>query len=235
MHSNSPRLRILVADDHELVRRGIRGLLTSKLRCRIVGEARDGSEAIAQSQALQPDIVILDIDMPVLNGLEAAPRIRSVVPQTKIIVLTLHESPEMATRALHTGADALVLKSDLADGLIMAIRQTSRNKRFITRKLSHLVTRAAANISNTKVGDALPPGRPTSREREVIRLLSAGMANKEIAATLAISVRTAEMHRANIMKKLGFRSLAELVLYAIDEGLTTAATFARVSARTPGA
>lgn len=215
----SRKLRILVADDHELVRRGIRGLLTAKLKCRVVGEARDGAEAIVQAECLQPDIVILDIDMPNLSGLDAAPRIREVAPQSRIIVLTLHESREMVARALDAGAQGLVLKSDVAQRLVTAVRQVSRDKRFQTSKVSVLVSRDLLQPPNGDGREFRSRVKPTARQREVIRLLSAGKANKEIAVTLGISVRTAEMHRANLMKKLGLHSLAELVHYAIRAGL----------------
>jgi DNA-binding NarL/FixJ family response regulator len=213
------QLRILLADDHELVRRGIRGLLSSKRNWKVVAEARDGLEAIEKAKKLKPDVIILDIDMPKLNGLEATPLLRQAAPDTKIVVLTLHESGEMVRRALEAGAQGFVLKSDLAERLVTAVQEISHAKLFLTSQVSELVTRALHYAQDEK---HLPEPRPkpSSREVEVIRLLAEGRANKEIAATLGISVRTAETHRANIMRKLCLRSLAELVHYAIRNGMT---------------
>ena len=221
-------LRILVADDHELVRRGIRGLLLAKLHCRIVGEARDGSEAVTQAHAAHPDIIIMDIDMPKSNGLEAAPLIRANLPNVKIIFLTIHETAEMAKRVRDTGAAGLVLKSELAERLVKAVRHVSRNRPFLAPSAFELSASDSSSASDSKRNRTALRGQPTYREREVIRLVSKGKANKEIAATLGISVRTAEMHRAHAMKKLGLHSLAEVVHYAIRAGLTSATS--RVSA-----
>ena len=213
------RLRILLADDHELVRRGIRGLLSAKREWMVVGEAADGFEAIEKSKRLKPDVVILDIDMPGLNGLEAAPRIREVAPHARIIILTLHESGEMVRRALEAGAQGVVLKSDLAERLMAAMRQISSAKPCLTPKVSELVVRGF--LSDASNGKRANPAviKPTSREAEVIRLLAEGKANKEVAAAMGISVRTAEAHRANIMKKLDLRSLADIVRYALGQGM----------------
>lgn len=215
------RVRVLLADDHELVRRGIRGLLQSKRKWLVVGEAADGLEAVEKARKLQPDIVILDIDMPGLNGLEATPRIKQAAPAAKIIVLTLHESGEMIRRALDAGAYGLVLKSDLADRLLTALAEVATAKPFLTPKASALAVREFAKPESSKKAAGGSQKRPTSREVEVIRLLAQGKANKEIAAAMEISVRTAEAHRANIMKKLGVRSLAGLIHYALRSGITS--------------
>lgn len=214
------RLRILLADDHELVRRGIRGLLNTKRKWRIVGEAGDGLDAIDKARKLKPDIVILDIDMPNLNGLEATPKIREAAPGAKIVALTLHESGEMVRRALDAGAHGFVLKSDLADRLVTALNEITHAKRFLTPKASDIVLREFISGENGQGGEGSPSAL-TRREAEVIRLLAGGKANKEIAVALGISVRTAEAHRANITKKLGLHSLAEVIRYAIRLGLAT--------------
>lgn len=208
-------------DDHELVRRGICGLLLAKLHCRIVGEARDGSEAVARAQVSRPEIVILDIDMPNSNGLEAAPRILAILPNVKIIFLTIHESAEMAARVRDTGAAGLVLKSELAEDLVKAVRHVSQSRPIRARKASEFFVSDALSASHSKRDGTTPRERPSYRQGEIIRLLSKGKANKEIATTLGLSVRTVEMHRAHAMKKLGLHSLAELVHYAIRAGLTT--------------
>lgn len=219
MPKGAKRLRVLLVDDHELVRRGIRGLLNAKRKWRVVGEARDGAEAVEKAKKLKPDIVILDIDMPKMNGLEATPQIREAAPQARIVILTLHESGEMVRRALEAGARGLVLKSDLADGLLTALTEISRSKLFLTPKASEIVMREFLQRDKAAKETAEGEARPSAREREVIRLLSEGRANKEVASALGITVRTAEAHRANVMKKLGLRSLAELIRYAMQHGL----------------
>lgn len=235
MPRRSQRLRILVVDDHELVRRGIRGLLLAKLPCRIVGEACDGFEAVTQAQASRPDIVILDIDMPNLNGLEAAPRIIAILPSVKIIFLTIHETAEMAALVRSTGAAGLVLKSELAEQLIQAVRHASRNRSFLAPKVLEFSTSDHLSAAHPRRSRTTLRGRPSVRQREVIRLASKGKTNKEIAATLGLSIRTVEMHRAKAMKKLGLRSLAELVHYAIRAGLSTSNSLESVKARSTGA
>lgn len=215
---SAPKIRILLADDHELVRRGIRGLLHAKRKWHVVGEASDGIEAIEQTKKLQPDIVILDVDMPNLNGLQAAPKIREAAPDAKIIALTLHESAEMVRRALEAGAHGFVLKSDLAERLVTALQEISRVKPFLTPKASNIVRESLSSGQEPqRVGDS--HSVPTPREVQVMRLLSEGKANKEIAADLGISVRTAEAHRSNLMRKLRLRSLADLIHYALSHGL----------------
>jgi len=231
MRRRVQRLRILVADDHELVRRGICGLLFAKMHCRIVGEARDGSEAVSQAQSSHPDVIILDIDMPNLNGLEAAPCIRAVLPNVKIVFLTIHESAEMAARVRDAGAAALVLKSELAEQLVKAVRHVSQNRPFSAPTSSEVFASDLSSAAESEDGRTTLHAQPTHRESEIIRLVSKGKANKEIAATLGISVRTVEMHRAHAMKKLGLHSLAEVVHYAIRAGLTTAKSLESGDAR----
>ena len=214
----APRLRVLLADDHELVRRGIRGLLHAKRKWRVVGEASDGIEAIEKTKSLKPDIVILDMDMPNLNGLQATPRIREAAPAAKIIALTLHESAEMVRRALEAGAHGFVLKSDLAERLVTALREISSVKPFLTPKASDIVYESLRTGREPQLVED-SHCVPTPREVQVIRLLSEGKANKEIAAALGITVRTAEAHRSNLMRKLRLRSLADLIHYALSHGL----------------
>lgn len=220
MSEGPKRIRVLLADDHEFVRKGIRGLLNAKRKWRVVGEARDGAEAVEKARKLKPDIVILDIDMPKMNGLEATPRIREAVPHAKIVILTLHESGEIVRRALEAGARGLVLKSDLAEKLITALTEISRSKLFLTPRVSEIVMQEFLQRDNASKQASPSDAKPSRRETAVIRLLSEGKANKEIASELGISVRTAEAHRANAMKKLGLNSLAELIHYALQHGLS---------------
>ena len=166
------------------------------------------------------DIVILDMDMPNLNGLQAAPKIREAAPAAKIIALTLHESAEMVRRALELGAHGFVFKSDLAERLVTALQEISRAKPFLTPKASDMVRESLRSERETLGGDAC--SLPTPREAQVIRLLSEGKANKEIAAALGITVRTAEAHRCNLMRKLRLHSLADLIHYALRHGLAPA-------------
>ncbi len=196
-------LRILVADDHELVRRGIRGLLRARRGWTVVGEAMNGREAVEKANKLKPDVAILDISMPDLDGLQATRRIREAVPTTEVVVLTMHESDQMVRRVLDAGARGYVLKSDLATHLVKAVKR------------GFLAT--GEESDPTEHSEA----RPTPREVEIIRLLAEGKANKEIAAKLGITIRTVETHRAKIMLKLGLHSLAELIHYAIRHKIFT--------------
>lgn len=187
----------------------------------MVGEARDGVEAVAKAKKLKPHIVILDIDMPHLNGLDAARQVREAVPEAKILMLTLHESGEMLRRALQTGAQGVVLKSDLAESLVAVLKKISGSKTVLTPKVSDIMMREFLQDANEEKSAPTAKIKATLREQEVTRLLAEGRTNKEIAAALGISVRTAETHRANIMKKFSFRSLAELIRYTLATKLTT--------------
>jgi DNA-binding NarL/FixJ family response regulator len=222
MTSATKRLRILVADDHELVRRGIRGLLRARRGWIVVGEAMNGREAVEKANKLKPDVVILDISMPDLDGLQATRQIREEVPTTKVIVLTMHDSDQMVRRVLHAGALGYVLKSDFATQLVKAVKQVSAGKQFLTPRISDMVLKGFLKTGNQvdKMGHS--QAGPTPREIEVIRLLAEGKANKEIAVELGITIRTVETHRAKIMLKLGLHSLTELIHYAIRHKIFTA-------------
>jgi DNA-binding NarL/FixJ family response regulator len=221
MTRRTKRLRILVADDHELVRRGIRGLLRARPGWTVVGEAMNGREAVEKANRLKPDVVILDISMPDLDGLQATRRIREVVPTTKVVVLTMHDSDQMVRRVLHAGALGYVLKSDLATQLVKAVKYVSAGKQFLTPRISDMVLNGFLKIGNHVDETDHSQARPTLREIEVIRLLAEGKANKEIAVELGITIRTVETHRAKIMLKLGLHSLTELIHYAIRHKIFT--------------
>ena len=214
-------LRILVADDHELVRRGIRGLLRARRGWTVVGEAMNGREAVEKANKLKPDVAILDISMPDLDGLQATRRIREAVPTTEVVVLTMHESDQMVRRVLDAGARGYVLKSDLATHLVKAVKDVCAGKMFLTPRVSDIVVRGFLTTGEESDPTEHSQARPTPREVEIIRLLAEGKANKEIAAKLGITIRTVETHRAKIMLKLGLHSLAELIHYAIRHKIFT--------------
>jgi len=216
------RLRILIADDHELVRRGVRGLLRAQRGWTVVGEAVTGREAVEKAKALKPDIVVIDISMPELDGLQATRELREAAPNTKVVTLTMHESDQMVRRVLEAGALGYVLKSDLATSLVKAVKGVSEGKRFLTPKVSEIVLNGFLKSGNQLEGTERFPGLLTPRESEVIRLLAEGKANKEIAAALGIAIRTVETHRAKIMFKLGIHSSNELVRYAIRNKIVEA-------------
>jgi DNA-binding NarL/FixJ family response regulator len=222
MTRNPRKLRILVADDHELVRRGIRGLLCARRGWRVVGEATDGREAVEKASKLKPDVAILDISMPDLDGLQATRQIRGAAPATEVVVLTMHESDQMVRRVLDAGALGYVLKSDLAAHLVKAVKDVSVGKLFLTPRVSDIVLKGFLKTGKQSDRPGRVQAQPTPREIEIIRLLAEGKANKRIAAELGITIRTVETHRAKIMLKLGLHSLTELIHYAIRHEIFSA-------------
>jgi DNA-binding NarL/FixJ family response regulator len=213
------KLRILLADDHALLRGGARGLLQRRRGWRVVGEAATGKEAVEQAIKLKPDIAIVDISMPELDGVQATRQIREAVPNTKVVVLTMHESDELVKNALAAGAQGYVLKSDLTESLIKAIEDVAASKRSLAPKVTEIVLEGFLKTRAQRQEVERMNARLTAREFEILRLLAEGKVNKEIAGQLGIAVRTAEAHRANIMQKLGFHSLADLIHYALRHGI----------------
>jgi DNA-binding NarL/FixJ family response regulator len=215
------KLRILVADDHGLVRRGARALLQSRRGWRVVGEAANGREAVEKAIELKPDVAVVDIGMPELDGIEVTRQIRTSAPEIRVLVLTMHESGQMVRRALDAGASGYLLKSDLTESLAKAVETVADGNRFLPPKVSEIVMEEflSSTSKNQQGESASTPATP--REVEVIRLLAEGKTNKEIAALLGITVRTVETHRAKIMLKLGLHSLAELIHYAVRRGIAT--------------
>ena len=209
------KLRILLADDHELVRRGIRGLLRARRGWKVVGEAVNGREAVEKTSKLKPDVAIIDISMPDLDGLQATRQIREATPNTEVVILSMHESDQMVRRVLEAGALGYVLKSDLATHLVRAVKDVSGGKLFLTPKVSGIVLKGFLKTASQPGPAGHLQVRPTPREVEIIRLLAEGNSNKKVAADLGITVRTVETHRAKIMLKLGLHSLAELLHYAM--------------------
>jgi DNA-binding NarL/FixJ family response regulator len=204
-------LSILIADDHEVVRRGIRTLFEARPEWKICGEAATGREAIEKSRKLRPDIVLLDITMPDIDGLEAIPQILEVCPTAKILILTMHDSGETATRALAAGASGLVLKSDAGRDLVRAVQAVDKEQPFLSPAvtkimLGHLVKTNSPGPS---------PNDLTPRELEIVKLLVQGRSNKEAAVAFEISVKTVDAHRTNIMRKLNLKTFSDLIYFAI--------------------
>jgi PAS domain S-box-containing protein len=215
------KLRILLADDHGLVRVGARAVLQSQHGWRVVGEAVNGREAVEKAIELKPDVAVVDIGMPELDGIEVTRQIRTSAPETRVLVLTMHESGQMVRRALDAGASGYLLKSDLTESLAKAVETVADGNRFLPPKVSEIVMEEflSSTSKNQQGESASTPATP--REVEVIRLLAEGKTNKEIAALLGITVRTVETHRAKIMLKLRLHSLAELIHYAVRRGIAT--------------
>ena len=206
-------VRILVADDHEVVRRGVCALLEGHAGFEVCDEAVDGRDAVEKAKHSLPDVVILDIGMPGLNGFDAARQIRSVSPDSEVLILTMHESEQVIREVLAAGARGYVLKSDAGRDLITAVEALSRHKTFFTSRVAEMVLQKYLEGSPELVKSEATSLTP--REREVVQLVAEGRTNKEVATTLNISVKTAETHRTNIMRKLDCHSLSELVRYAI--------------------
>jgi DNA-binding NarL/FixJ family response regulator len=212
-------LRVLIADDHDLIRRGVRDLLAARSGWQVVGEACSGTDAVRKAVSLRPDVAILDFSMPELNGPGAAAQIAEKVPETSVVVLTMHDSELVMREVLQSGARGLVLKSDADRDLLEAVDAVARKRHFFTARLSELVLGGylAGPAAKDKVKSKV--AQLTERECEVVRLLADGMSSKEAATRLQISTRTVESHRINISRKLGFNSIAKLVHYAIRHGI----------------
>ena len=207
-------LRILLADDHKVVRQGTRALLSTVPEWKIVGEADNGRDAVSLTSELKPDIVILDIGMPELNGLDATRQIKKKLPETEVLIFTGQETEELVHDVFDSGARSYIMKTDAADHLIDALKALSEHKHFFTSRISEIVF--ARYIQGKKTVEGAPEkSRITDREREIVQLLAEGKSSKEIATILGISVRTVETHRAAIMKKLGLKSFSELIRYAV--------------------
>lgn len=204
-------LRILVADDHQVVRTGLRTLLESKAGWQVCAEAANGREAVEKASELHPDVAVLDIGMPLMNGVEATRQIRKVSPGTEILILTMHDSEHMIQGVMDAGAHGYILKDDADRNLLAAVESLRRHKPYLSSRVS---AAAAAGSSDTD-GMERTARRLTPREREIVQLLAEGKSNKEIATYLKISVKTAETHRANIMLKMNFHSVTDLVRYAV--------------------
>jgi len=214
---------ILVADDHEVVRRGLCVLLRAQPGWEVCGEAADGREAVEKASQLKPDIVILDIGMPNLNGLEATRQIVKANPEINVLIFTLHDSDQVVHEALGAGARGFLSKSDGTRELIAAVEALQQGKTYFTPRVGALVLEGYLQRDSKVASEPHPRNQLTAREREVVQLLAEGKSSKEVAATLGLSVKTAETHRSNIMRKLELHSISALVLYAIQNKIVEVA------------
>ncbi len=216
-------LRILLADDHELTRSGLRYLLEKHEDWSVCGEASNGRLAVEMAEKLRPDFAILDMSMPEMNGLEATRQILKKQPQLNILIFTMHETERVIVDVMEAGARGVVLKSDVGENMVAAVESISKGRRFFTSRVAETVVEAY--LSKRLEGEKDDPASQfilTTREREVVQLLAEGKSNKEVADRLGISARTAEGHRSEIMRKLKLGSLADLVRFAIRNGIVQA-------------
>jgi DNA-binding NarL/FixJ family response regulator len=207
-----PMTRILIADDHEVVRSGLRSILEAQPRWAVVGEACDGKEAVSKALETQPDVVLLDYSMPIINGTEATRQIRARLPRTEVLIFTMHQNDTLIQGIQLAGASGFLLKSDAKRHLIRAIESLAMHKPYFTESVS-------CAGDGGKVASQSPL---TNRERSVVQLIAEGCTNKQIANVLSISPKTVETHRAAIMRKLALSSSASLVRYAVRNGILTA-------------
>ena len=213
-------VRILIADDHEVVREGTRLLLERQPNWEVCGVAKTGRDAVEQAKTLRPDIVVLDVGMPELNGLEAARQIKSFLPTTELLIFTGHENEELIREVFDAGAKSYILKAGAAEHLVEAIHALSQHKPFFTTKVAEVVF--AKFMDGPGRDPAQGEERLTKREREIVQLIAEGASNKEVAQKLGVSLRTAETHRANVLRKLNLSSVADLVRYAIRNNIVQA-------------
>lgn len=210
--------RTLIVEDHNLLRQGLRSLVGALPDFEVVGEAREGKEAIRQALSLQPDLILMDLSMPGMNGIEATAQIKRRLPQIRVIALTAFKSDEYVREALRAGADGYVMKDASYDELLIALRSVMTGKTFLSPDVSgHLVNRFLARgqgIASSRPWDTL-----TGRERSIFKLIAEGRTNRSAAEYLNLSAKTIEKHRANVMRKLGLRNVAELTLVALEWGL----------------
>lgn len=213
-------LRIIIVDDHAVVRRGVRALLETQPGWEIVAEGTTGRDAVELAKRLQPDIVIMDLSLPELNGLDATPLVLKEAPRAEVLVLTMHHSEDLARNVLQAGARGYVLKSDADEKLIAAVESLQQHKPFLTSAVTEFVL--DDYLRRGPESDEPAFASLTARERQLVQLLAEGNSNKEAATVLGISVKTVEAHRANLMRKLHLRSISDLVRYAVRNNIVQA-------------
>ena len=209
----APKLRILLVDDHAVVRRGVRTLIERHRGWVVVGEATNAAEGAAKAKKLKTDMILLDLGLPDVSGIDAINLIRKVRPEAQILVLTMHLSGGLASQVLAQGARGLVLKSDATSDLVRAVEALQRGKSFVSPAVMELIVQGLAESSKPSSHNLTP------RERQILKLLAEGKANKEVATAFGLSIKTVEAHRANLMRKLDLRSLSELIHFAIRNRL----------------
>lgn len=216
-------LRVLVADDHEVVRKGLRSIVEEQPGWEVAGEACDGREAVDKVRALRPDVAVVDVSMPGLNGLEATRQMLRHDAGTKVLILTMHESDPLIREVLDAGARGYLLKSDASRDLVTAVEAIRRNKTYFTARVAQIVLDGYLDKKpHSAPSSDAPASRLTPRQREIVQLLAEGKSSKEVAVALGLSVKTAETHRANIMRRLECHSVSELVRYAIRNNIIAA-------------
>lgn len=213
-------LRVLLADDHAMVRRGLRAVVEDRPGWTVCGEASTGREAVELARQLKPDVVVMDFSMPELNGLEATRQIRRELPRTQVLILTMHDTERLVRDVLAAGARGYLLKSDAADLLVTALEKLRQGKPYFTTKVAELVLQGYLEPEKAQAGEETTVLTP--REREIVQLIAEGKSTKELADHLGISAKTAETHRSNLMRKLNLRSVSEVVRYAIREKIVEA-------------
>jgi two-component system response regulator NreC len=212
------KVKLLVADDHKIFRQGIKKLLEEESDMSVVGEAADGRDAVKKATELKPDVILMDIAMANLNGLEATKQIKKVLPSVRVIMLTMHKNEEYILQSFQAGASGFILKEGAVEELVSAIRSIHQDKSFLSPTISK--TLIDAYLRKMETGKTETPfDLLTDREREVLQLIAEGYTNREVAKALFISVKTVEAHRAHIMQKLNIHDIAKLVKYAIQKGL----------------
>jgi DNA-binding NarL/FixJ family response regulator len=214
------RHRVVIAEDHTILREGLRALLSAESDLEVVGEADDGRQAIRRVEELGPDLILTDLSMPKMNGVEAIREIKKRAPETKVLALTVHKAEEFILEVLQAGADGYVLKDASSEELMMAIKSVLGGKRYLSPSVSQLVIEGYLE-GRKSIASSSPWDTLTKRERQILKLIAEGHKNKEIADYLYISVKTVEKHRANLMKKLDLHSAAALTAYAMERGLVT--------------
>lgn len=215
-------LHLVIADDHEVVRKGLRALLEARPGWEVAGEAKDGKEAVQQVRDLKPELIILDISMPLLNGLEATRQIIKENPKARILILTMHESDPLIQEVLNAGARGYLLKSDAGRDLVTAVDALRNNKTYFTSRVAKMVLDGYLNKKSAPKDGAAELGRLTARQREILQLLAEGKSSKEVAVALGLSIKTAETHRANIMRRLDCHCVSDLVRYAVRNHIVEA-------------
>jgi len=218
-----PKIRVFVADDHNIVRRGLISILSLMEDVEVVGEAEDGRTAVEQVMKIIPDLVLMDVSMPNLNGMEATRRIKNRMPEVRVLVLSAHDNEAYVLESLRSGANGYILKNTSADDLHAAIRVVNSGQAYFSPGISKILAedyvRRVTDPSNT---EAIPPPngpRLTDREREILQLIAEGLSHQQISDQLHISIRTVDTHRNNIIQKLDIHDAAGLVTYAIKNGI----------------